>query len=55
MIRLIFTEETMERLRHELIHHPHPQVPQRLDASISRVRAGRIRRFARVWGSPSRP
>ncbi len=32
MIRLIFTEETRERLRHERIHHPHPRVRQRLEA-----------------------
>ena len=32
MIRLIFTEEMRERLRHERIHHPHPRVRQRLEA-----------------------
>lgn len=32
MIRLIFTEETRERLRHERIHHPHSRVRQRLEA-----------------------
>ena len=32
MIRLIFTKEMRERLRHERIHHPHPRVRQRLEA-----------------------
>lgn len=32
MIRLIFTEEMRERLRHARIHHPHPRVRQRLEA-----------------------
>ncbi len=53
MIRLVFSDETRERLRHERIHHPHPRVRQRLEALYPpRVRAGRIRRFARIWGSP---
>ena len=32
MIRLVFSNETRERLRHERIHHPHPRVRQRLEA-----------------------
>ena len=32
MIRLIFSEEMRERLRHERIHHPHPRVRQRIEA-----------------------
>ena len=32
MIRLIFTEQMRERLRHERLHHPHPRVRQRLEA-----------------------
>ena len=32
MIRLAFTEQMRERLRHERIHHPHPRVRQRLEA-----------------------
>ena len=31
MIRLVFSNETRERLRHERIHHPHPRVRQRLE------------------------
>lgn len=32
MIRLVFTEQMRERLRHERLHHPHPRVRQRLEA-----------------------
>lgn len=32
MIRLVCSDETRERLRHERIHHPHPRVRQRLEA-----------------------
>jgi transposase len=32
MIRLVFSNETRERLRHERLHHPHPRVRQRLEA-----------------------
>lgn len=32
MIRLVFSNETKERLRHERIHHPHPRARQRLEA-----------------------
>ena len=32
MIRLVLTEQTRERLRHERIHHPHPRVRQRWEA-----------------------
>jgi len=30
MIRLVFTGQMRERLRHERLHHPHPRVRQRL-------------------------
>ena len=50
MIKIEFTEEAIEKLRHERFHHPHPRVQRKMEALLLKSQRLPHKRIARILG-----